>query len=105
MRHYSLTKDEKLVLAHDDDFSRLALDKDLPHKQVRDLTFRELISLPLKSGIRPPLLIDVLLYDRQGPLEAIQSWSLKSSQATMLRQVRLPECLFDTPISWNSVLL
>jgi hypothetical protein len=47
-------------LAHDDDFSRLALDKDLPHKKVRDLTFRELISLPLESGIRPPLLIDVL---------------------------------------------
>ena len=56
----TLTKDELLVLAHDDDFSRLALDKDLPHKMMRDLTFRELISLPLNSGIRPPLLIDVL---------------------------------------------
>ena len=58
----ALTKDEKLVLAHDQDFSRLALDKDSPmyNCQVRDLTFRELISLPLKSGIRPPLLIDVL---------------------------------------------
>lgn len=56
----ALTKDEKLVLAHDDDFSRLALNTDLAHQKVRDLTFRELISLPLKSGIRPPLLIDVL---------------------------------------------
>jgi hypothetical protein len=58
----ALTKDEKLVLAHDADFSRLALDKDSPmyNWQVRDLTFRELIALPLKSGIRPPLLIDVL---------------------------------------------
>lgn len=58
----ALTKDERLVLAHDADFSRLALDKDSPlyNRQVRDLTFRELISLPLKSGIRPPLLIDVL---------------------------------------------
>jgi glycerophosphoryl diester phosphodiesterase len=56
----TLTKDEKLVLAHDDDFSRLALDTDAAHTKVRDLTFRELISLPLKSGIRPPLLIDVL---------------------------------------------
>lgn len=58
----TLTRDEKLVLAHDEDFSRLALDKDSPMYKlhVRDLTFRELISLPLKSGIRPPLLIDVL---------------------------------------------
>ena len=58
----ALTKDEKLVLAHDADFSRLALDKDSPmyNCQVRDLTFRELMALPLKSGIRPPLLIDVL---------------------------------------------
>jgi glycerophosphoryl diester phosphodiesterase len=58
----ALTKDEKIVLAHDADFSRLALDQDSPmfHRQVRDLTFRELIALPLKSGIRPPLLIDVL---------------------------------------------
>jgi len=58
----ALTKDERLVLAHDADFSRLALDRDSPmyNCQVRDLTFRELMSLPLKSGIRPPLLIDVL---------------------------------------------
>ena len=58
----ALTKDEKLVLAHDEDFSRLALDPSLPESsvKVRDLTFRQLLSLPLKSGTRPPLLIDVL---------------------------------------------
>ena len=58
----ALTKDEKLVLAHDEDFSRLALDSSDPNStvKVRDLTFRQLLSLPLKSGIRPPLLVDVL---------------------------------------------
>jgi len=58
----AVTKDEKLVLAHDDNFSRLALDSESRNstKLVGDLTFRELMSLPLKSGIRPPLLIDVL---------------------------------------------
>jgi glycerophosphoryl diester phosphodiesterase len=58
----ALTKDEKLVLAHDKDFSRLALDPaaSFSKKQVSELTYRELISMPLKSGIRPPLLIDVL---------------------------------------------
>ena len=58
----ALTKDEKLVLAHDENFMRLALDSRDPNsnKKVSDLTFRELISMPLRSGVRPPLLIDVL---------------------------------------------
>lgn len=58
----AMTKDEKLVLAHDENFFRLALDSNdaNSHKHVSDLTFRELISVPLKSGVRPPLLIDVL---------------------------------------------
>lgn len=58
----ALTADDKLILAHDENFVRLALDKDDPlvHKNVRELTYREIMSLPLKSGIRPPLLIDVL---------------------------------------------
>lgn len=58
----ALTKDEKLVLAHDEDFQRLALDSksEYSSRRVKDLTFKELISLPLKSGQRPPLLIDVL---------------------------------------------
>lgn len=58
----AMTKDEKLVLAHDENFLRLALDSNdvNSHKHVSDLTFRELISIPLKSGVRPPLLIDVL---------------------------------------------
>lgn len=58
----ALTKDEKLVLAHDDDFSRLALDQNstITNKRVSDLTFKELLALPLTSIARPPLLIDVL---------------------------------------------
>ncbi|KAL7458188.1 hypothetical protein ACHAWC_010626 [Mediolabrus comicus] len=54
-----LTKDEKLVLAHDEDFSRLALDPSR-NKKVSDLTFKEIIGLTMKSGTRPPLLLDVL---------------------------------------------
>jgi glycerophosphoryl diester phosphodiesterase len=58
----AMTKDEKLVLAHDENFLRLALDSNdkNSHKHVSDLSFRELISIPLKNGVRPPLLIDVL---------------------------------------------
>jgi glycerophosphoryl diester phosphodiesterase len=54
-----LTKDEKLVLAHDKDFSRLALDPS-KNKKVSDLTMKEIIGLTFKSGTRPPLLLDVL---------------------------------------------
>jgi glycerophosphoryl diester phosphodiesterase len=58
----AMTKDEKLVLAHDENFMRLALDSKDPSstRHVSDLTFRELLGLPLKSGVRPALLIDVL---------------------------------------------
>eukprot|EP00537_Pseudo-nitzschia_pungens_P005049 CAMPEP_0172367950 /NCGR_PEP_ID=MMETSP1060-20121228/24758_1 /TAXON_ID=37318 /ORGANISM="Pseudo-nitzschia pungens, Strain cf. cingulata" /LENGTH=622 /DNA_ID=CAMNT_0013092393 /DNA_START=376 /DNA_END=2241 /DNA_ORIENTATION=- len=58
----ALTKDEKLVLAHDENFERLSLDtRDANSKRkVSDLTFKELISMPLSNGVRPPLLIDVL---------------------------------------------
>ena len=57
----ALTKDEKLVLAHDEDFARLALESSANSKRkVSDLTFKEIISMPLTSGVRPPLLIDVL---------------------------------------------
>jgi len=58
----ALTRDEKLVLAHDDDFTRLALDprSEMSKMKVSDLTFKEIMSLPLKSGTRPPLLIDIL---------------------------------------------
>ena len=58
----ALTKDEKLVLAHDEDFTRLALDafSDNSKRKVSDLTFKEIISMPLSNGARPPLLIDVL---------------------------------------------
>ncbi|KAL7517226.1 hypothetical protein ACHAWX_002161 [Stephanocyclus meneghinianus] len=58
----ALTKDEKLVLAHDEDFSRLALDPNAvcSKTKVQDLTMKEIISLTFKSGSRPPLLLDVL---------------------------------------------
>ena len=58
----ALTKDEKLVLAHDMDFSRLSLDpsSDTSNTKVSDLTFKELIALTLKNGVRAPLLLDVL---------------------------------------------
>ncbi len=58
----ALTKDEKLVLAHDEDFGRLSLDSGSENskRKVSDLTLREIISMPLSNGVRPPLLIDVL---------------------------------------------
>jgi glycerophosphoryl diester phosphodiesterase len=58
----ALTKDEKLVLAHDEDFSRLALEPNSTSSKtkVQDLTMKEIISLTFKSGSRPPLLLDVL---------------------------------------------
>ena len=58
----ALTKDERLVLCHDEDFSRLALDptSEMATRKVQDLTLRELFSIPLKTGSRPPLLLDVL---------------------------------------------
>lgn len=58
----AMTKDEKIIVAHDDNFMRLALDTKSPYssRRISDLTFRELMGLPLKSGIRPALLIDCL---------------------------------------------
>ena len=58
----ALTKDERIILAHDENFARLGMDPTSPlcNRTVRDLTFKELMNLPLKSGARPPLLFDVL---------------------------------------------
>jgi glycerophosphoryl diester phosphodiesterase len=58
----AMTRDEKLVLAHDENFLRLALDDKDPnsYQNIGQLTFRQLINMPLKSGVRPPLLVDVL---------------------------------------------
>ena len=58
----ALTKDDRLILAHDDNLVRLAMDPTDPmvQRKVTDLTYKEIISLPLKSGSRPPLLFDVL---------------------------------------------
>ena len=87
-----LTKDERIILAHDDNFARLGkyideswnsplsfyggthllcslllcinvgMDPTSPlcNRSVEDLTYKELMSCPLKSGARPPLLFDVL---------------------------------------------
>jgi len=57
-----LTKDEKIVLAHDENFTRLALDSDsrMALQKVQDLTLKELIGLCLRNGVRAPLLADVL---------------------------------------------
>ena len=61
-RDVALTKDEQLFQAHDEDFSRLALDtsKIYSKKKVGNLTMKKIISLTFKSGSRPPLLRDVL---------------------------------------------
>mmetsp|Transcript_11459 Transcript_11459/g.14186 ORF Transcript_11459/g.14186 Transcript_11459/m.14186 type:complete len:685 (-) Transcript_11459:209-2263(-) len=58
----ALTQDEKLILAHDENFTRLALDPTSPYstRKVQELSFKDIMSLPLKTGTRPPLLIDVL---------------------------------------------
>ena len=58
----ALTKDGKIVLAHDENFARLALKAgcDLSVKRVSDLTFKQILALHLKNGTRPPLLADVL---------------------------------------------
>ncbi len=50
-------------MAHDEDFNRLALDKSsaCSRLKVSELTFKELIALTLKNGVRAPLLKDVLL--------------------------------------------
>jgi len=58
----ALTKDERIILAHDENFARLGMDPTSPlcNRTVRDMTFKELMNCPLKSGARPPLLFDVL---------------------------------------------
>lgn len=58
----ALTRDEKVVMAHDECFKRLALCEscDISSKHVGDLTLSEIFALNLKSGNRPPLLIDCL---------------------------------------------
>ena len=58
----SLTLDGYIILCHDANFKRLALfhDDAKSSQSVSELTLRELIALPLKSGQRPPLLTDVL---------------------------------------------
>jgi len=58
----ALTLDEHIVLAHDASLERLALDSQAANSSVSigDLTFRDLMSLPLLDGSRPPLLTEVL---------------------------------------------
>jgi len=58
----AMTRDEKVILAHDENFLRLALDPSSKqsNERVQNLTYKELIGLTLKNGVRPPLLLDVL---------------------------------------------
>ena len=76
----ALTADEYVVLCHDENFKRLALfgkyatshDETMATSEddlrkirsgslpVGEMTYREIIGMPLKSGQRPPLLEDVL---------------------------------------------
>ena len=56
-----VTKDERILMAHDADFQRLALLSDCKSKTVvKDLTLSDIMRMPLKHGNRPPLLADVL---------------------------------------------
>lgn len=59
----AVTSDGFIVLGHDADYERLAMK--IPGQQHRsvkvgDLTLSQLMSMPLKSGSRPPLLTEVL---------------------------------------------
>jgi len=59
----AVTSDGQIVLGHDEDYERLALKvPGCDHRvlKVGDLTLSQLISMPLKSGSRPPLLTEVL---------------------------------------------
>lgn len=58
----SLTRDGHLVLCHDGDFSRLALDPTSTGAKtpVHELDQRGLAGIPLRSGCTPPRLSDVL---------------------------------------------
>ena len=60
----AVTRDGKLVLGHDADYSRLALavpgEETKRALRVGELTLAELIAMPLKSGSRPPTLLEVL---------------------------------------------
>lgn len=55
-----LTKDGEIVLSHDEDLRRLALNPIKITKTVKDSRFPELELTPLKDGSRVPKLIEVL---------------------------------------------
>lgn len=50
------TKDNKIVLCHDPDLSRVSDDT----RKVKDLTYKQLRAIPLHNGEKVPLLTDVL---------------------------------------------
>jgi len=58
----AVTKDRELILCHDHDFKRLALNPDAASaaKPVGELTMGDLARLPLRSGSTAPRLADVL---------------------------------------------
>ena len=59
----AVTADGHLVLSHDSNFSRLALFRNdsKANIEVGRLTLRDLMSLTLKSGSHPPVLMDLLV--------------------------------------------
>eukprot|EP00928_Gymnodinium_smaydae_P034434 TRINITY_DN2439_c0_g1_i1.p1 TRINITY_DN2439_c0_g1~~TRINITY_DN2439_c0_g1_i1.p1 ORF type:complete len:561 (-),score=121.14 TRINITY_DN2439_c0_g1_i1:382-2064(-) len=56
----NLTTDGYLVLNHDESLQRLALKPAEELRPVSELNIREVVSKPLKNGVRPPLLREVL---------------------------------------------
>lgn len=58
----AVTKDRELILCHDANFKRLALDPSAARATapIGDLTVGQLAGLPLKSGSTAPRLVDVL---------------------------------------------
>eukprot|EP00298_Acanthocystis_sp_HF-20_P000759 c11095_g1_i1.p1 GENE.c11095_g1_i1~~c11095_g1_i1.p1 ORF type:complete len:441 (+),score=129.73 c11095_g1_i1:1-1323(+) len=58
----SLSSDGEIFLAHDFDFTRLALfpDSESAKKDFNDLSFSELVGITLKNGVRAPSLKDIL---------------------------------------------
>eukprot|EP00804_Cyclotella_cryptica_P001430 CCRYP_003681-RB/>CCRYP_003681-RB protein AED:0.05 eAED:0.05 QI:89/1/1/1/0.66/0.5/4/1024/828 len=96
----ALTKDERIILAHDENFARLGMDPTSPlcNRTVRDLTFKELMNCPLKSGARPPLLFDVLrsavaISDDAKMIVEIKAGNTEASSALARMFVRHPQLM------------
>merc|ERR1719387_2914137 len=58
----TVTRDGFLVLNHDDNVQRLTLDPEaeIAQQPLSHLNLRDVLATPLASGVRPPLLREVL---------------------------------------------